>query len=261
MKSLKQRIRERGYALNIYCQSASPLIAEVLSREGFDAVTLDLQHGLIGYPDAVAMLTALSGGDVVPMVRTPALDSALVMKLLDAGALGITCASVDSAEQARGLVRACRYPPVGERSFGPVRASLLHSDYLNAANELVNVFAMIESAGAVERLTAILDTPGLDGVYIGPLDLAFSMGIVPNDIGNLGPQLERTIDFIIKACRDRGLIAGMLAPDGLAAHRLLQRGCQFVTLASDLTALRSAVRGWRAQLDQAGTKPTGSGTA
>lgn len=250
MKSLRQRIQERGHALNIYCQVASPLIAEQLAHEGFDAITLDLQHGLIGYADAVAMLTALAGADVIPMVRTPALDSALVMKLLDAGTLGITCASVDSAEQAHQLVQATRYPPRGARSFGPVRASILHAEYLQRSDELVNVYAMIESAAALSQLDEIVSTPGIDGVYIGPLDLALSMGEpVPVPGGTLSARVEQAVDRIVRCARDRGRVAGMLASDGDAARRLLQRGVQFITLASDLTAVRVAVRQWRRQFD------------
>jgi 4-hydroxy-2-oxoheptanedioate aldolase len=217
-----------------------------------------MQHGLIGYDAAQPILTALRTRDVVPMVRTPPLYPALIMKLLDAGILGITCASVETAEQAAGLVRACRYPPAGERSMGPVRASLIYDDYEARAASLVTAFAMIETSAGVRNLDEILDTPGLDGLYIGPYDLAMSLGFPPGPNGAFAPEVDRAIDHILKRCRSANLICGMLAPHGAAAFGLVQRGFQFVTVSNDVRALRGMLGQWMTEFRAAGEPGKGS---
>lgn len=243
MTPLRDRIAAKGFALNAYMTIPSAFIGEIVAAAGFDCVTLDMQHGLIGYDAALGILTALATRDVVPMVRTPPLDTNLIMKLLDAGVLGITCASIETAEHAAMLVRACRYPPAGQRSMGPARASLIHDRYEMRAGALVTVFAMIESAEGLRNLEVILETPGLDGVYIGPYDLSLSMGYSPGPAG-FDPAIERAIDHILKRTRDAGLIAGMLSPTGEGAARLVARGFQFVTISNDLHALRSSYGRW-----------------
>ena len=245
MQTLKERIAVKGHVLNAYLTIPSAFVAEIVAGAGFDAVTLDMQHGVFGYDSAVSVLTALATRDVLPMVRTPPLDSALIMKLLDAGVLGITCASVEDEVQAAGLVAACRYPPDGVRSFGPTRAAVLYPGYGTRAGTLVTAFAMIESHAGVAALDAILATPGLDGVYIGPYDLAMSMGLPPGPSG-FHAEIHRTIDVILRRTRDAGLICGMLAPDGRKAAALVERGFQFVTVSNDMRALEGTLKGWLA---------------
>ncbi|WP_439487110.1 HpcH/HpaI aldolase family protein [Blastomonas fulva] len=244
MTPLKERIAKNGHVLNFYLTIPSPFLAEIVAHAGYDAVTLDMQHGLIGYDAALSILTALATVDVVPMVRTPALDPALVMKLLDTGVLGITCANVDDAQQAAALVRACRYPPVGDRSFGPVRAALLHDDYVARESDLLTVFAMIESAAGLANVDSIAAIPGIDGIYIGPYDLAMSMGLPPGPGGTFDPRVDAAVEHILQRTLAAGLIAGMLAPDGKRAAQLVQRGFQFVTISNDVRAMQATLAGW-----------------
>jgi 4-hydroxy-2-oxoheptanedioate aldolase len=250
MRSLKQRIEQRGFATNTYCTIPAAFLAEIAAHEGFDAVTLDLQHGLIDYDTAVPMVASLAARQVVPMVRTPALDEAAVMKLLDAGVLGIICAAIESREQAERLVSACRYPPRGTRSFGPVRAGLIYDDYVACADGLVTVLAMIETAAGVRNLDAILATPGLDGVYIGPMDLAMSMGKPSIVMGEFASEVEWAIESILRRCRDKGMICGMLGSDGRQAAGLIRRGFNFVTLSNEVRALQQKYREWTSELDR-----------
>ncbi len=252
MTPLKARIAAKGHVLNMYVTIPSAFLAEIIASAGFDAVTLDMQHGLIGYDAALPILTALATRDVVPMVRTPALDPALAMKLLDAGVLGITCATIEDANQAAALVRACTYPPGGERSFGPARAAILHQNYTDRAHELVTVFAMIETAKGLKNLTEILATPGLDGIYIGPYDLAMSMGLPPSPDGVFAPAVETAIETILRACLEAGLICGMLAPDGMKAAALAARGFQFITISNDIRALQGAIKQWLTDFAKSG---------
>ena len=251
MRSLRERIKQDGHVFNFYCTLPAPFIAELAGRAGFGAVTLDLQHGLIDYHSAVAMITALAGCDVVPMVRTPPLDAGLAMKLLDAGVLGITCALIESGSEAEALVRACRYPPRGERSFGPLRAGALHQEYFARSSELVTVFAMIESRKGHQNLDEILGVDGIDGLYIGPIDLALSMGYAPS-LADPPAEVTEAIERILARCRETGKICGMIAPDGKRAAELVGQGFSFVTISNDVRAIGESLGRWMRDAREAG---------
>ena len=168
---------EGGTALTGWLAIPSSLSAELMAKQGWDAICVDLQHGAIDYQIALTMLQAISTTDATPIARVPGNDAAIIGKLLDAGAYGIICPMVNTRAQAEAFVRACRYPPDGHRSVGPLRASLYGgADYVKHANTTILTMAMIETAEAVENLDDILETPGLDAVYVGPSDLAVSMG-------------------------------------------------------------------------------------
>lgn len=243
-RPVPQILREQGYVLNSYLQMPGAFAAEAYSRQGWDAVMLDMQHGVIAYDSAIAMLQAIAASGVTPLVRVPPAVPGLVMQMLDAGALGVVGALVNTRGDAEALVQACRYPPLGARSLGPARASLIYGDsYVSTANSDITVLAMIETEDAVANTEAILSVPGIDGVYIGPGDLAMSMGCVP-DIGKPDPRVAAAIDCVRDTCASRGRIVGMIAPTPADARRLIDRGFTFVTLASDLQALRQTARNW-----------------
>jgi 4-hydroxy-2-oxoheptanedioate aldolase len=133
---------------------------------------VDMQHGVIGYDVALTILQSLTAIDVVPLVRLPWLEPGIIMKLLDSGALGITCPMINTAKEAERLVRYCKYPPRGKRSAGPLRAAMIYgSDYIRKANDLVNVFAVIETAEAIVNVEEITAVDGIDGIYLGPRSL------------------------------------------------------------------------------------------
>ena len=241
---LNALIAAKGFVLNSYLQLPGAFSAEVYAAQGWDAITLDTQHGLIGYHDAVAILQAIARTGVLPLVRVPGLESGAIMKLLDAGALGITCAMINTAADAERLVRICKYPPRGERSFGPARAALVHGeDYARRADSLVSVLAMVETAEAVANIDAILGVDGIDGIYLGPADLAQSMGR-PVGIGDLDPAVAAAIERVRAACVARGKIVGMIAPDPMRAWQLVERGFRFVSLSSDMRALAGQAKAW-----------------
>ena len=151
--------------------------AETMAHQGWDSLTIDMQHGVIDYAAMVTMLQAISTTDAVPVVRVPWLEPGIIMKSLDAGAYGIICPMVNTREDAQRLVSYTHYAPQGARSFGPVRALLYGgADYAAKANETVVAFAMIETAQALDNLDAILSVEGLDAIYIGPSDLSLALG-------------------------------------------------------------------------------------
>src|SRR5581483_7940985 len=156
VQGLQERLAAKRYLLNGYCAMPGAFSAELYAGQGWDAVTLDLQHGVIGYESAVAMLQAITASAVLPLVRLPWLDPGLIMKMLDSGALGITCPMINDAAAAERLVRYCKYPPRGERSMGPIRAAAIYgADYAERANRTTSVFAMIETEEAVGNIDAI----------------------------------------------------------------------------------------------------------
>lgn len=210
--------------------------AEIMSSLGYDSLTVDMQHGLIGYSDMVQMLQALSGTPVTPLVRVPWLDPASVMKVLDAGAMGVICPMVNTAEQAAEFVDYMRYPPRGSRSFGPIRARYaLGADYVEKNHEEVVALAMIETAEAMENLDAIVATPGLDGVYIGPSDLTFGLsnGSLPAGMDRQEPEMIAAIERILKAAHDAGIKACLHTATPDYAVRGFEWGFDLVTMASD----------------------------
>jgi 4-hydroxy-2-oxoheptanedioate aldolase len=238
--SLKELCQGGGAAINGWLQIPSGFAAEVMASQGWDSVTIDMQHGPVDYQAALGMLQAMSHKSPTPLARVPWNEPGIIMKMLDAGAYGIICPMINTAEQAERFVQACRYPPKGYRSFGPTRAMLYAgADYPAHANDAVLTLAMIETAEAVDNLDAILDTAGLDGVYIGPADLSQSMG-GKERVDLTEPRLVAVLDRILDGCKRRGLIPGIRTMDPNYARGCVEKGYQFVTIQSDARLLASA---------------------
>lgn len=237
---LKQLWREGKTAVNGWLTIPSAWTAEVAARSGFDAVTLDLQHGLADYHTAVSMLQAISGTDAVPLARVAWNDPAIIMRVLDAGAQGIICPMINTRTECEAFVGACRYPPAGYRSYGPIGPALRWgSDYFPHANETVLTLAMIETAGAMERLPELAATPGLDGFYVGPWDLSIALGLTwPPDFRN--PALLSALDRILNAAAQRGLVAGAHASSPETAGLLSELGFRLVSPGTDSAWLQGA---------------------
>ncbi len=183
--------------------------AEIAGHQGFDAVTVDLQHGMIDFASALSMLQALSATPAVPLVRVQDNDPAQIMRMLDAGAYGIICPMISTAEEARRFVAACRYPPLGNRSFGPARGLLYGgADYPQHANDEILTLAMIETRDGLANLDAILATDGLDGVFIGPNDLSLTLtGSASAESRH--PEMLAAIEQVVSRCRQWNKIAGI----------------------------------------------------
>jgi 4-hydroxy-2-oxoheptanedioate aldolase len=218
--------------------------AEVMAHVGFDSLTVDLQHGAIDYAGALAMLTAITTTPVVPLARPSSLDAPQIMKLLDAGAYGIICPMIDTPEDARRLVDACRYPPVGQRSFGPTRSAMSQGPHYNTdeANRQVVVFGQVETPLSLSNLDAILATEGLDGIYVGPSDLTLSMGLGA-DGDSTDPRFIEQLSRVVERGRAHGRHTGMHCANGLQAKRMVEMGFDFMTVGSDTGLIGEAGRG------------------
>lgn len=224
--------------VNAWLSIGSAYAAENIAHQGFDAATIDCQHGMIGFETALTMLQALSSTPATPMVRPSRLDPGEIMHYLDAGSYGVICPMISTAADAAALVSACRYPPAGTRSFGPARGLLYGGvDYRDHANEAIVVLAMIETLEGLDNLEAILAVPGLDGIYVGPNDLGLAMGAEPANEPALGP-VAAAIEKVRERTRAKGKIAGIFCSDGEAAARRVAEGFDLVTPGNDAALLR-----------------------
>lgn len=234
--------RAQQTALNGWLSIPNAFSAEVMAHQGWDTLTVDLQHGLIDYQAMVGMLQAISTTPAVPLVRVPWLEPGILMKALDAGAYGVICPMVNTADDAARLVAYTHYAPRGTRSFGPTRAALYGgADYAERADETIVVFAMIETAQALENLDAILAVEGLDAVYVGPADLSLALGCKPT-FDAVEPKVAQAIEHIAARATAHGVMAGIhtgSAPTALARAAL---GYRFVTVGTDARLLAAAAK-------------------
>ncbi len=235
------KIWEKGQsALNGWLHIPSSWSAEVMAHQGYDSLTIDFQHGFHDISTALTMLQAISTTNVVPLVRVPLNDPAWMMRLLDAGAYGVICPMVNSGEECRRFVQACRYHPEGNRSLGPTRARIYGgADYAAEANHNILTLAMVETREAMSNLDDICNTPGLDGVYVGPGDLSLSLGGTQR-VDVTEPDLVAAQDQILAAAQRQGIVAGLHTNSSEYANKMIDKGWQFVTVKTDSTLLASA---------------------
>ena len=235
--TVKARWREGLPALGCWLSIPSAWSAEVMARQGYDYICLDLQHGLIDYQTELGMLQAISATPTIPFARVPSNDFGAINKVLDAGVLGVVVPMVNSPEEARAVVAACRYHPEGSRSFGPTRAGYSAGpDYFAHANDEVACIPMIETRQAVERIDEILSVPGIDAVYVGPADLSITLGQQPR-MDNEG-AFEVARQTIAKACAAHGVTAGIHANASLV-EKHVEAGYRMITISSDTGSLAS----------------------
>lgn len=238
---LKAKLANGDLVANGWLSSDGCHMAEVLSYVGYDSVTVDLQHGVYGLTTAIALLRAVSSGSATPMARVSSNSSAEIMKLLDAGAYGIICPDVNTAEEAASFTRSCRYAPSGLRSFGPARGLLYGGDdYFDHANEEILTWAMVETADAVTNLIEILATPSLDGIYIGPNDLSLSLGAPPGV--PLQDGIASIVADVITKTREAGKHAGIFARNEDEARLFVTHGANFITLKADVGMISAAAK-------------------
>lgn len=225
----------------VWCAIPSSVSIEFALAAGFDYGCLDLQHGAIGYSAAVPMLQAARAEGAVPVARVPANDASGIGRILDAGAAGVIVPLVDTAEEAARAVAACRYPPAGRRSFGPIRAGLVAGSTDIADLAKVVCMVMVETAEGLANVDEIAATPGLDGVYIGPADLALALGLPP---GHERPEREHAeaVDTILAACERHGIVAGIQCDSGALAARRRDQGFRMVTVGTDHGFMRALAR-------------------
>lgn len=243
--SLGGRLRAGETVFSGWCSLASPLVAETLARDGFPAVVLDVQHGLWDTASLIAGIAAVHHGAAAPVVRVPLNDFAFVSRALDFGAEAIIAPMINTADDARRFAGVAKFPPAGERSWGPQRAMVLQgrtvtTDYLREANEGTLTFAMIETPTALANVEAIAATDGIDALFIGPYDLSTALsGGKAQDVQ--APEVEKAIDRIGAAAQKAGKIPGIYCRDAERAVAMAKRGFRFITVGSDHAFLRDGL--------------------
>lgn len=236
MNRLKMKWADGGSVVGLWATLGSSLATEMLARAGLDYVCIDNQHGVNDYSSTVGQLQAVDCGDATPLVRVPWNEPGIIGKMLDAGAEGIIIPMVNSVAEAEAAVRSCRYAPQGARSFGPVRSGIRTPDYFATANDDVLCIPMIETAQALESIDDILDVPGIDAIYVGPADLAVSLGV---DLATADddPLFVQALDTIVAACQRHDVIPGIHGSIAIAKQRL-GLGFRMVTVTADSVAMR-----------------------
>jgi len=239
------RLRDRWTAgisaIGGWCMTPSPFVAELFATDGFDYLGVDCQHGLVGYDAMVPMLQAVARTDATPVVRVPYNEAAWIGKALDAGAEAVIVPMVNSRADAERAVAACRYFPDGARSYGPIRSGLFLGGDPATANREVACLVMIETEQAVEAAEEICTTPGVDGIYLGPADLAITLGLPPSFELRPGAH-EDAVLHVLKVCQANGIAAGIHSASGRQAKEYVDRGFSMVTVGTDTLLLRAAVQ-------------------
>ncbi|HEU4758722.1 MAG TPA: aldolase/citrate lyase family protein [Dehalococcoidia bacterium] len=240
---LKRLWQQGRPALGGWLTVPSAFSAEVFAHARFDWLNIDMQHGLIGYQQAVAMLQAISTTDTVPLVRVPWNEPGAIMKALDAGAFGVIVPLVNSRAEAEAAVAVCRYPPAGIRSYGPIRAVYYAGrDYFSRANEEVLCIVMIETRRALDDLDGILSVPGVDAAYVGPADLSLSLGLPPA-ADHDEPAFVEALQRIVEACRRHGVVPGFHAGGPAVARKRIEQGFLMIELTDDAGTLARGAAG------------------
>jgi 4-hydroxy-2-oxoheptanedioate aldolase len=241
--SLARRLAAGETVYTGWCALPAPIVAEAIARAGFEAVTIDQQHGLWDTAATASAIAAVRMGGAAPIVRISLGAFAVASRALDFGAEGIIAPMINTAEDARAFVSAAKFPPLGERSWGPMRAMALagvadQKQYLNEANAATVTLAMIETATAMANLDAIAAVPGIDVLFVGPSDLSICL----TDGKELDPHsatVEAALDKLVAACAKAGKVAGLYCANAERATACARRGFRFLAVGSDLAFLRA----------------------
>ena len=236
-------LKEDRAIVNGWLAIPNSFSAEVMAHQGWDSLTVDMQHGVSDYQNVITMFQAICTTSTAPLARVPWSEEGIIMRMLDAGAYGVICPMINKASDAELFAQACYYPPLGQRSFGPIRALFsLGADYPSHANEEILPIAMIETKEALDNLDDILGVDGIRMVYIGPSDLGNSLGRVPTFDQEDHIVLE-AIDMILRKATEHGVAAGIHNGTPEYALRMIEKGFRFVTIGSDSRLMAMAAKG------------------
>jgi len=257
---LKEIFKKGGSAINGWLQIPNSFTAELMANQSWDSLTLDMQHGVIDYSHAISMLQAISTTSVVPLVRVNWNEPGQIMKILDAGAYGIICPMVSNRKEAENFIQSCMYPPKGYRSYGPIRGLIYGgADYADEANNEILKFAMIETKESLDNLDEIMQTPGLDGIYIGPADLSLALGEKPSFDKPEGDPVYEVVMKILEHAKKNKIIAGIQNAQPEYADKMIKKGFQLVTIGTDQRLMIGAAKTALNIIRKVQKKDTGKG--
>ena len=246
------KLRSGQPTVGAWLSLCSPVAAENMARVGWDWLVVDAEHSPVGFETMVNCFRAIQLGGAVPMARVPWNDTIWMQRTLDAGALGLVVPMVNTAEDAEHVVSNMRYATQGQRSWGGSRvAAYIEGDYRTWTEENLAVIVMIETVQAVENAEAILSVDGVVGCFIGPNDLALSMGLTNQDIGP-GSEHEAAMMSVLEAARRTGKAAGKHCYSGTEVSMRIGQGFQYLALSSDAGLLNQAAQAAFADIDFSG---------
>jgi 2-dehydro-3-deoxyglucarate aldolase/4-hydroxy-2-oxoheptanedioate aldolase len=238
-RHFRQRLLDGERLVGTIVTLAAPEVSELLAGLGFDWLFVDAEHSPLSMHEAQVLLQA-AGPDCPCLVRVPAGDEVWIKKALDIGAAGVIVPQVHTAEQARRVVRLCRYPPQGARGVGVARAhgyGTRFQEYLQTANEQVTIVIQAESAQAVDQIQSIVEVPGIDAVLIGPYDLSSSLG-KPGQLDD--PTVQGAIATVTETCQRAGMPLGAFGVNAPAVRPFLERGFTLIAVGIDTLFLSAA---------------------
>jgi 4-hydroxy-2-oxoheptanedioate aldolase len=240
-----ERLRSGEPAFAAFIGFSEALVTENLMRDGFDSAIIDMQHGLHDAASAIAAVMAAAAAGKPVFVRPPVGDFATASRMLDAGAVGIVAPMINSVADARAFAAACKFPPLGERSWGPYRATAVAGQepgvYLKRANDETLALAMIETQAALDSLDDILAVPGIDGAFVGPSDLSIAL-TRGETVDSFHPKVDAALDHVVARCQAHGKVATCFAMTGKRAGEMIARGFKMCSIATDQVLLRQAAR-------------------
>ncbi len=229
-------------AFGLWSVLADPVVAELVASTDVDFAVMDLQHGFATFSELPTLLQAMRSGRMAPLVRVPWNEPSAIMRAADSGAAGVVVPMVDSAEAAAAAVAACRFPPAGARSWGPmwggVRAD--GAPPPEVADAALLCFVMVETQQGIDSLDEIVAVPGVDGVLVGPNDLALSCGLGRSTYRE-SAEVVRLLDRVIAACAAGGVVPGLFCSDAEMALHWAGRGARLVSAGVDTGVLRAGV--------------------
>jgi len=239
-----ERLRGPDLVLSSWSTIPDPIVAEALARDGWDACTIDLQHGMIGYAEARGLVMTISALGKPVIVRLPLDGASIGARMLDLGVNGVIAPMINTAEDAEAFVAAMQFPPRGRRSWGAYRAVASGGydrlDYLHEANGRLALFAMVETREAVDNLEAIARTPGLTGLFVGPSELTISMTNGRGFEPDREPEVMEAMDRVVAIASENGLCPGIFTPNTAQAAARIERGFRFVTVGSDMSFIAAS---------------------
>jgi 4-hydroxy-2-oxoheptanedioate aldolase len=256
---LKEMWRRDEPTYGVWLSACSAFLTEHLAAVGFDWLLVDGEHSAVDLQTMVQMFQAIGTADSVPLARVSWNDPVQIKRVLDSGAYGVVVPWVNSRKEAEQAVAACRYPPEGQRGFGPWRAALYGGrDYVRHANEEIACVIQIETVAAVGAIEAILSVPGIDGVMIGPTDLAMDMGLPPR-ADHPDPEHRRLCNLVLEACQDHAVVPGIFTAGAEEGARRAAEGWRFLPVGSDIQYTLQGAIGALRKVRGDGRKPPEAG--
>jgi 4-hydroxy-2-oxoheptanedioate aldolase len=247
---VKRKLREGQASVGTWLNIDSTYTAELMAQAGFDWLVVDMEHGPLDLLLTGQMMQAIRTTQTIPLARVGWNDLILIQQTLDLGAYGLVVPMVNSAHEAREVVRAARYPPIGERSRGGTRAHLAFGadalTYGRRADDEILLLVQVETGQSVEAIDEILAVPGIDGFFLGPNDLSTSLNVWPAKLHDPEPVFATAIDRVLQAALRAGKVPGIMVPDVAMANRYLAQGFTFVSLASEIRLMEMAIKGYLA---------------